>query len=324
MKYISVQPVSEYYAWQLEVMLNNFIDVGIKESDIQVLGAKIQPDYDNSYPHWERLVKKWPGVGFYFYEDTRQQPVHYTSSIRPNILKQHFRKFPELFGHSVFYHDCDIVFTKSPEFEHLFSGTDWYVSDTNSYINYDYIKSKGHGVYEKMCEIVGINEETPKRNNTNSGGAQYIMKRLTARYWNKVEWDSEQLFKQITELNNGIKKENPKYHELQIWCADMWAVLWNAWLFGHSVKIAPELAFCWATDAYNKWYEYTIYHNAGVAHFNLEMFNKMNYINVLPHSINLKSISKHFANYHYAELVKKYIKNESISYNADIWTDSIS
>jgi hypothetical protein len=87
----------------------------------------------------------------------------------------------------------------------------------------------------------------------------------------------------------------------------MWAVLWNAWLFGHTVKITPELGFCWATDTFDRWYEYGIYHNAGVSDVNTRMFNKMNYTNKVPNDFQLKNINKLYANYHYAKLVKKTI-----------------
>ena len=72
-----------------------------------------------------------------------------------------------------------------------------------------------------MCGIVGINPLIPQIMNSNSGGAQYIMKNVDASFWEKVEKDSEELFNQITELNNQKKTEDPTYHELQIWCADM-------------------------------------------------------------------------------------------------------
>ena len=74
-------------------------------------------------------------------------------------------------------------------------GRAWYLSDTNSYLNYDYIQQKGNHVYEKMCEIIGIDKLIPKLMNSNSGGAQYIVKNTTYEFWNKVELDSVNLYK---------------------------------------------------------------------------------------------------------------------------------
>ena len=308
MKYICVQPRLLYYAWQVEVMINNFLSNGIRAEDIQILAAYNLND-DTSSPAnieaWHRLIQHYNSVEFYFYEDTRISPVKYVSSIRPNILKQHYWKHPELSNEAVFYHDCDIVFTKPPDFTKLSNDSVWYVSDTNSYINYDYINSKGHGIYDKMCQIVGINRNMPIQNNQHSGGAQYIIKNVNYAFWDKVERDSEELFYQINNINNQIKKESPDYHELQIWCADMWALLWNGWFFGHDIKVTPEMDFCWATDKIKRWDECSIYHNAGAVAKNCGYFYKADYMNELPYDISIENISDEFASYNYVkELVK--------------------
>ena len=308
MKYICVQPRLLYYAWQVEVMINNFLSNGIPPEDIQILAAYNLND-DTSSPAnievWHRLIQHYNRVEFYFYEDTRVQPIKYVSSVRPNILKQHYWKHPELSKEAIFYHDCDIVFTKPTDFTPLLNDSVWYVSDTNSYINYDYINSKGHGIYDKMCQIIGIDRNIPIQNNRHSGGAQYIIKNVNYAFWDKVERDSEELFYQINRINNEIKKESPKYHELQIWCADMWAVLWNGWFFGHDIKVTPELDFCWATDGINKWNECSRYHNAGAVSSNHGYFYKADYMNQLPYNMALENISNAFASYNYVkELVK--------------------
>jgi hypothetical protein len=120
--------------------------------------------------------------------------------------------------------------------------------------------------------------------NSNSGGAQYILKYIDAEYWEKVEKDSEQLYYQITQLNNQKKVDDSTYHELQIWCADMWAVLWNGWLRGNETKVVPEMDFSWATDPIKRWEETTIFHNAGVTDIG-RYFYKGIYQNQLPYNI---------------------------------------
>lgn len=287
LRYVCVQPRIQYYAWQVEVMINNFIKHGINPNNIDILVAWNPNDGTNSPENieiWDKLSSHYNLVRFFFYQDTRQQPIHYISSVRPNILKQHFERYPELQYEAIFYHDCDIVFTKPPQFDHLLLDDLWYVSDTNSYINYNYIMSKGKDVYDKMCEIVNIPKMIPKLMNSHSGGAQYIMKGLNYEYWAKVERDSEQLFYQITELNNQKKIIDPTHHELQIWCADMWAVLWNGWLKGNETQVVPEMNFSWATDSKNRWEETTIFHNAGVVSPG-DKFYKGEYIDKLPYNI---------------------------------------
>jgi len=313
LRYVCVQPRTLYYAWQVEVMINNFISNGINPNDIDILIAYNQYDAttdDENVFIWNKLVSEYKNVNFYFYEDTRRQPIRYISSIRPNILKQHFQKYPELSNEIFFYHDCDICFTKPVDFSHLLEDAIWYVSDTNSYINYDYINSKGYGIYKKMCDIVGINKEIPIKNNTNSGGAQYILKNLTASYWEKVEIDAETLYFEITCLSRRIKKENSQYHELQIWCADMWSVLWNGWLFGNEIKIHKDLNFCWSTDPVDYWNNNFIYHNAGVTNNLGKLFYKGAYIHKFPYNIKLEEFDSNTCSYKYTEQI---IKTNEIS-----------
>jgi len=298
LRYVCVQPRLLYYAWQVEVMINNFIKHGINPNNIDILIAWNPNDLtstpENKDP-WDKLAAHYNSVRFFFYQDTRQQPIYYISSVRPNVLKQHFKAHPELESEAIFYHDCDIVFTQTPNWTPFLNDKIWYLSNTNSYINYDYIMSKGQDVYDKMCKIAGIDPIIPKLMNSNSGGAQYIMKGVNAEYWEKVEKDSEQLFYQITQLNeekvildrhtvNPGDPIKPPYHPLQIWCADMWAVLWNGWLLGNETKVVPEMNFSWATDPTKRWEETTIFHNAGVTGPG-KHFYKGQYQNILPYNI---------------------------------------
>lgn len=312
LRYICVQPRLVYYAWQVEVMINNFIKHGINPNNIDILVAW-NPNDDTSkqenIDYWNKLASHYNSVRFFFYEDTREHPISYISSIRPNILKQHFKAYPELKNEAIFYHDCDIVFTKSPDWSLLLYDNVWYLSNTNSYINYDYIISKGQDVYDKMCEIVGMDPLIPKLMNSNSGGAQYILKNIDHEYWEKVEKDCEALYKQITELNIKKKEADHTHHELQIWCADMWAVLWNGWLRGNETKVIPEMDFCWGTDDINRWDETTIYHNAGVTCGCGGKFYKANYINTLPYNLDLRTKDNNCSHLYYQEI--KEVENKS-------------
>jgi hypothetical protein len=289
LRYVCAQPRLVYYAWQVEVMINNFIKNGINPNNIDIVVAW-NPNDDTSEPTavemWNKLASHYNYVRFFFYQDTRPQPIKYISSIRPNVLKQHFLAHPELQDEAIFYHDCDVVFTRPLDFTPFLQDNIWYLSDTNSYINYDYIISKGQDVYGKMCEIVDIDPLIPKLMNSHSGGAQYLMKNIDYTFWEKVEKDSEALFDQITQLNNKKREIDPDHHELQIWCADMWAVLWNGWLRGNETRVIPELNFSWATDGVDSWNKTSIYHNAGATCACGGMFYKVLYMNMLPYGID--------------------------------------
>ena len=309
---VCVQPSIRYYAWQVEVMLDNFISLKIHEKhNIHCVFAynKNESDWEEKVNLIQKLKTKYIGLAsFYFYQDTRTYPISYISSIRPNCLKQHFLENKELENSRIFYHDCDVVFTKYPTFLDNIeeNDEDWYVSDTISYIGHDYIISKGEDVLDLMCDIVGISKNLVKDKQGESGGAQYLMKNVDYKFFEKVEIDCERMYKEVNSLNVKKQIDNPKYHELQIWCADMWGVLWNAWIRGFSTKIIPEMEFCWATDSLEKWDKCYLYHNAGVTHHIKDnYFLKSEYITRYPYNIDFDNYKKETPSYNYAMMIKE-------------------
>lgn len=309
---ICVQPSIPYYAWQVEVMLTNFSGLSIQdEFNIHCLFAfnKNESDWEEKVNNIKLVENKFKGVAdFFYYEDTRQYPVSYISSIRPNLLKQHYKAYPLLTYESQFYHDCDIIFSKFPDFLHGLTENDnnWYISDTISYIGHRYIKEKGDDVLKLMCDIVGIDKEIVEQNQNFSGGCQYVLKGVDYDFFDKMEKDCERLFKEVTALNVEKKKLDPSHHELQIWCADMWAILWNAWLRGYKTNIIEQMDFCWATDAIDKFDKKYIFHNAGVTHEMREnTFYKGEFLTKYPYGIDIDKYDKSRASYKYALLINE-------------------
>ena len=302
LRFICAQPAIKYYAWQLEVMLNNFMEMGINPNQVDIVCWKqngVIPE------EWSKLASGYP-ARFFFYDDTRETR-HYISSIRPNILKQHFTKYPELEKEAILYHDCDIVFTKPINWEQFLQDNKWYGSDCRWYIGHDYIISKGEDILDKMCEIVDIDKQLVKDNELNAIGAQYLMKGINAQFWANVEKDCERLFKEITDINNEKKAANPSYHELQIWCSDMFAVLWNGWKLGYESICHPDLEFSWATSTEADWDRLNIFHNAGVTDAAGGLFYKALYMNELPYNKDLK-INEGTASKKYYEIIQKVEK----------------
>ncbi len=298
MKYICAQPATQYYGWQIDVMLHSFKTVGVNLEDVHIVCA-IHGEID---PYFDLLMRKYTGVVFSFYEDTRHDKS-YISSIRPHILKKHFTAFSDLKDEVIFYHDSDIVFTKPLDVSHLLENDISYLSDTISYIGYNYIHSKGEDVLKRMLEVVGIDEEVVKNNKNNSGGAQYLLKGIDKYFWYDVENDCTRLYKHLTALNEEKKKQNPNYHELQIWCADMWGVLWNIWKRSKETQVVDEMNFSWATSSVNEWHKNAIYHNAGVTSNDTDMFFKGRYISDLP-DLNLDIPNKK-CSYNYYKLIQQ-------------------
>lgn len=300
MKFICVQPAIDYYTWQVEIMLDNFISTGINPDDIHIVCGH----YGSISEKWKKLTEKFDDVNFFFYPDDRMKPG-YISSIRPHLLHKHWLANPHLAKETVFYHDCDIVFPKAFDVKDLLEDKICYVSDTVSYIGANYIRSKGEHYLDLMSQIVGINKDVVITNQNDSGGAQYLLKNIPIEFWKKAYYDAENLYRMINIQIAKDKAVDPSIHEIQIWCADMWAVLWNLWFFNKEVKVTDKLSFGWATSMINEWDKHAIYHNAGVTIDRKDMFFKGGYINKLPYDIKLEDFSKNFCSYKYAELVLK-------------------
>ena len=292
--FMCVQPAIPYYTWQVEVMIDNFLEKGVDPKNIQIVCA----DVNQSLDPWNKLSEKYKEVNFFFYKDDRFKPG-YIPSVRPYVLHKHWMLHPELESKTIFYHDCDIILAQPLDLETLAAGDTCYVSDTVSYLGANYVRSKGEHYLDLMTNIVGVNKQYVIEQEKNSGGAQYILKNIPTSFWNKVYQDCETLYRMVNEQ---IKKD-PPHHALQIWCADMWAVLWNLWVRDKKVEVSDKMSFSWATSPMREWDSHPIYHNAGVTgHGN--QFYKGAYINKLPYTeVDLQKLSKEFCSYKYAEQI---------------------
>lgn len=306
LRFLCAQPAIPYYVWQVEVMIHNFLEMGVNPNQIHIVCAI----NDNKIPDiWKKLSDSFDNISFFFYNDSRFNR-NYTSSIRPNIIKEHFNQNTYLEGETIFYHDCDVIFTKPISewiTEEMLNDDNWHGSDCRWYLSHSYIKSKGEDVLNSMCDVVQINKDLVESNELNTIGAQYILKNINSDFWERVENDSEKLFTSITKLNNTKKIEDPKYHELQIWCADMWALLWNGWKGGNQTICHKNLEFSWGTSNKEMWYENNIFHNAGVTSNTDGFFYKGDYINELPYKKEL-NIDENTASYNYWQIIKNVSK----------------
>jgi hypothetical protein len=309
MKWISAQPATIYYAWQVEVYVNNFIQNGVSPADIHVLFLT-----DGEIPkEIEVLQRSYPFIGFHFYNDNRNDKS-YIPSIYFNAVKQHFKAHPELENETIMFHDSDTILLKPFEQTwELLGNKIWYFSDTNSYINYDYIMQKGEDVYQRMLDIVGLDGIVPKICNSNSGGAQHLIKNSTYSFWNKVEKDSIALYKMFCETEHLYQKKHDGDYPIQKWTAGMWSLLWNAWYFGNEVKVSDKLNFCWATDKIESMHNKQFLHNAGVTEMGQNLFYKGGYTNTLPYGSNLL-ISQEYCSYEYYKWIEKVASISPLTY----------
>jgi len=257
--YISAQPDEQYFIWQTDVYLSNFISLGIApEHCIALFGYKPggQPSTALS-----ALCNKYPTVDIRIYQDTRDAiGTDYQASIQPHLIDKALKQSSHLEYTRSFYHDCDIAFRRLPDFDAITMThpAACVLSNTQDYIGYQYLHSCCKNISAdnadipvnelifKMCEVVGIDIETLRDHESTSGGAQYLLKGVGRAYWQKVYRDSiaiRRLFQDYS-VNRVLPKPLDSY--IQIWTAGMWSYLWNLWYFGFETVIHPEMNFSFA------------------------------------------------------------------------------
>lgn len=321
--FVSAQPDVPYFHWQTKVYVHNFIDKGVNPNQIHVLFVIV----DGDVPSEQSLELREYGVNVHHYVDDRKNK-EYIPSLRPLILSKWLKDNPQ-FSKCYFYHDSDIIFRVLPDFNSLIDDNICYLSDTTSYIGYNYIKECGdryeteHNNLPKdklittMCDIIGVDIETVEKNQKNSGGAQYLLKNAGHEFWDKVYDDSENLYQMLIRFH----KTYPIPHGLQIWTSDMWAVLWNLWYLDKETRVTDKLSFSWATDTVDQYNHNIILHMAGVTpDLKQTKFYKGDFININPIELlkNNDSIFDYIDNNSstkkYIEVIESMIKNKSDDY----------
>lgn len=289
MKLILCQPAIKRFEWELEVCLTNLQSVGFDMKDVVLLFTV----HDSKVP--ETLLSKY-GVEVHTYTDKRTDK-QYIPSVKPWLWWQYLAEEPEREKEDYLYFDSDVIFRKRPDFRKLKAKPDrWLCSDTNGYLNLNYIKQckNGEQVLTRMADIVGVTVSSLETINNNSGGAQWIISHPSAEYWRKVYVDSNRLWQYLQTVDSNIQK----------WTAEMWAQLWNMMYFNIGPVISDELDFCWATDPVKRWNETKIMHNAGVTAEDKHLFFKGKYVNYTPFDDDLSFVDKSKCSYKYMQAVK--------------------
>ena len=290
---LSVQPATQYYAWQIEVFLSRTIAQGYNPNFIEVIGAIEGNNIDQS---WLVLQQAYPGVRFFFYKDDREDK-RYACSVQAHVLKKHWSKFPELKKDAIFFHDADFIFTRYFDFSPFLQDDKWYFSNCDGYLGADYLESKGSHptkifkgkpemLLDGVATAVGICSCTIRAHRGKSGGAQKLLKNVTAGYWDEVDQDITTLYSWL--LENKDEYGDEERNSIQIWTTNMWCELWNAWKRGVKVEIPEEFDFAWATCHISRWDEKAFFHNAGVQHGEQGMFFKAGYIDKMPYGTELE------------------------------------
>lgn len=310
MIFISAQPDEYYFLWQLELQIFNFKNLNISLANVHVL---IGYDEDKKLSYeFLAFKKKYKEVNIHAYPDTRVNR-NYMSSLRPHLLAKHFTLFPKLADSTIFYHDSDIIFSKLPDFDSMSKDDTWYVSDTRGYLDSNYILSNaGEKTFLEMCNIVGVRPETVKENDGNAGGAQYIIKKASVPFWNKVEADCEKMYDLLSkgecEINDTRFNQKPF---IQKWCTDMWVIWWNALINKRKVEIHDELRFCWANSPISEWNSTNILHYTGTTKLKAgSVFLKGDFLFFSPFYEKFDQIAKDNCSFPLVKLIKDYRQDQ--------------
>lgn len=281
LKFICAQPDDTYYTWQVHLWLESLKKLG--HSDKAIVLVFTPADRTPDLEKWQRIAALYPEAEFNFYKDEHsisQLLGVYIPILRPYVLWRYFKQNPKMAGNAVLYCDSDVIFTEGFNVDHLLDDDVCYLSDTNSYINSDYFDGKFKDVLEEKKEeylkrdilgeitgVIGISREIAEQNKEHSGGAQYLLKNIDAKFWSKMMNDTMIIRSYLLSINKEFFESESK--GFQSWCADMWGVLWNLWFREYEVKVVPEMGFSWAPDPIEKLETHPIYHNAGI---NTELF----------------------------------------------------
>jgi len=305
MVFLSVVPDSFYFVWQIELQLYNFKKFGIGREDIHILIAADEK-YGLSIWFTEFVEQNRNDASFYIYSRPVDQ-FKYQPSIRPHLLKQHFDRLPWLQKEVIFYHDSDIIFRELPDFDSLSRGDEWYVADCRSYMDSGYIKGKGSGIFDEMCSLLDIDPALVEKNDIHTGGAQYILKGVSAGFWESMEKDCERLypFLQSQEMAAATGSKG-----IQSWCTDMWVLFWTGLKMGKTIRISQELNFCWAGDPIGKYATVKIFHNSGAGVLGdadqPAIFNKALFTAHSPYYFSKEQYSKERCAYEFVQLIQEF------------------
>lgn len=306
----SCQPDHIYFTWQLEIQFLNFLELGIELSRYHVLVAYRDGKISK---HFQDLCERYPQVRFHFYEDTRKDKS-YIPTIKPHLMSKFYATNPDVTKLVNVYIDSDVIFRELPDFDKFCNDDIIYMSNTNSYINADYIDSKGSNILDRMCDIVGVTREQVEEINQHSGGAQYILKGLDSDFWTRVENNCTPLYNFMkspltTNFYANESGDPTNYHPIQAWCSEMWCTLWEFLRSNRGVQVDSELNFCFGTSPIEEYNNCKILHNAGVTEKDSsKMFYKGAFVSGLPEGLDLSYVSEQYASYYYASYVKKLLE----------------
>ena len=294
MRYVYAQDTNKRFQWELDVALTNLYSLD-PNADVLLLFA-IDSVADDVLTH---MVSNWGNKAeIHAYKDTRHTK-QYVASTRPFLWYCYLSEDKSREKDTYFQIESDVIFRELPDWTKIeHSPSVWAGSDCASFLDYNYISSRKNAreLLDGLTRVIGISEDVIKR--TEGAGAHWLMVKPKAEYWLKVQSDCHKIYGLFATIDSDI----------QVWCAEMWAQLLNAPLFGADYKISKELDFTWPSHPEYTWWKVKILHNTGLAEESLNngrCLNKSLYYDKTPFDEDLSGYDKTLAGIHYVEAVEK-------------------
>lgn len=301
LKIITSQPNDLIFCWQVRVQLANLRKYDLSKNYVCLIRWHDKRYFGATFlEQWDELEKDYPEATFFRLPDQDHlvdliDRYKYIPLLRPWLLANYFKLHPELTEKAILYIDSDVIFTRKPEFGPFLDDDICYLTDTRSYIAASYFDSKIKDVdpeklenYKKIdvfgdcMEEFGLTRAIGEANEMGSGGAQYLLKNIDHKYWEDVFTGCIKLRILLNRVNQRFfPGKDPQEREnkgFQVWCADMWSVLWNLWKRDYKTECPKEMDTCWATDIIARWGEENlplIYHDAAAKEGEMEPGHKL-------------------------------------------------
>ncbi len=302
LQFITAQPDERIFAAEVETQIVQLREWGLEDRMNVLVYWWPTAEKQSINPDWICLRMRYPQVKFRFYkEDPRsvvaQQRVIYSSIIRPYCLQKYWEERPELATIPMFYMDSDVIFERRPDIEAMEMGNTCFVTNTVGYLGVDYMRKKateeGVGLQpdhfiDIAAEVVGIKKEIILAQDNDCGGAQYVLKGVTAAFWEKMGKDTMTIKnsfafqnQQYFQERGRVRGKSAEHAGIQSWCADMWSLLYNMYYFGLPVKAPTFMKSIWTENEIARletdFKGAVIIHNAGGV--DPRFFNKRDYRN---------------------------------------------
>lgn len=284
--FISCVEDIERFRWEQLVQLFSAKKYGLSDKFRVIV---FQPVYRSIHfsEKWKEIEKLFPETKFFYYNDPKGSVTdlmvnyNYHNVHRLCSLERHFKEHPELEKVTTFYLDSDVIFTQKPDIEQYIQDDVNYLSDVRTYMNEEYLSGKVAEVkedkieewieakiVEKAAKIADLTIEDIRAKNKNTGGAQYILKNMTSKFFSEcinICLGVRTLFQGVNQYffpgEMPLDRENKG---IQSYCADMWAIQWNLWRHKLPSETPKWMDFAWATDRIEKLEEVFLLHNAGI------------------------------------------------------------